>query len=484
MRANFNKPMYVGGQLLEGGARFDVICPATEKPAGNVAWAGADDARAALEAADAAFESWSGLPIAERAKWMLKLRDAVIASEEHLRECVHLEMGKTWEGTQEDFESLVNSLAFYAEEISRVRPQALVDREGTHSHELRHEAAGVAAAFLAWNFPLLNLAFKIGPAMAAGCPLVVKPSFKSPLSAYAVGELCAQIGLPAGAVNILCGDDAEVGDALSSSEIPALLTLIGSARTGRRIMRRGSSSIKRYSMELGGNAPALVFADADLDLAADIICAVKFGNAGQICVTPNRIFAEESVMESFREKVVARAKKVRTGFTPEGASGAGKFDMGPLIDRAAWERVDGLVRDAVADGAKMLVGGGRPAGLEAGHFYAPTVLDGVTSSMRIYREEIFGPVAGLTSFADADRVLRDANDTETGLTAYVFTSDLALAERCARRLRFGEVQINGVKYGIDLPHGGVKQSGMGCDCSHLALYDYLSPKRVSRALAA
>lgn len=478
MSASFTKPMYVGGKLLEGGARFDVICPATEKPAGNVAWASAADARAALEAADAAFAEWSGLPIAERARWMGKLRDAVLDNEEHLRECVRREMGKNWEGTQEDFDSLVNSLAFYAEEISRIRPEALVDREGTHAHALHHEAAGVAAAFLAWNFPLLNLAFKIGPAMAAGCPLVVKPSFKSPLSACAVGELCAQVGLPAGAVNILCGPDEEVGDALSSSQIPALLTLIGSARTGRRIMREGATSIKRYSMELGGNAPVLVFADANLDLAADIVCAVKFGNAGQICVTPNRVFVEESVLDSFRKKAVERAEKIRVGFAREG------IDMGPLIDRAAWERVDGLVREAAADGAKILTGGGRPEGMDVGHFYAPTVLDGVGEKMRIYREEIFGPVVSLIPFSDEGRVLRAANDTETGLTAYVFTADIGKAERCARALRFGEIQINGVKYGIDLPHGGIKQSGVGCDCSHLALYDYLAPKRVSRALAA
>ena len=478
MSEKFNKPMYVGGALLKGDSRFDVISPATEKPAGNVAWAGAADAQAALQAAEGAFPAWAGASIAERAKWMGRLRDAVVASEEHLRECVHLETGKTWEGTQEDFDSLADSLAFYAEEISRVRPEALVDREGTHSHDLRHEAAGVAVAFLAWNFPLLNLAFKIGPAMAAGCPLVVKPSFKSPLSAYAVGELCAKIGLPAGAVNILCGADEEVGDALSSSTIPALLTLIGSARTGRRIIREGATSIKRYSMELGGNAPVLVFADADLEVAADIVCAVKFGNAGQICVTPNRVFVEDSVLDSFRKKTVERAEKIRVGFAREGV------DMGPLIDRAAWERVDGLVRDAVSDGAKVLSGGGRPAGMETGHYFAPTVLDGVTSAMRIYREEIFGPVVSLIGFGDAEKVLADANDTDTGLTAYVFTSDLARAERCARALRFGEIQINGVKYGIDLPHGGVKQSGVGCDCSHLALRDYLAPKRISRALAA
>lgn len=472
------KQMYVGGKLTGGDMR-DVICPATEASVGAVAWAGAKDAHAALEAAQQAFDGWAETPIAERAGWMSKLRDAVVENEEHLRLCVHLETGKNWQGTQEDYDSLVNSLHFYAEEISRMRPDSLIDREGTHAHELHYQPVGVAAAFLAWNFPLLNLAFKIGPAMAAGCPIVIKPSIKSPLSAYAVGELCAQIGLPAGAVNVVCGDDAEVGDALSSSTIPALLTLIGSARTGKRIMREGATSIKRFSMELGGNAPVLVFADADLDVAADIVAAVKFGNAGQICVTPNRVFVDKRVAESFTQKVVERAQKIKVGFDRNG-----DIDMGPLIDADAHKRVSEMVEDARAKGAKVLFGGGRPEGLTTGHYYAPTVLSGVTPKMRVYDEEIFGPVVGIAEFSDEEEALRDANDTDAGLTAYVFTADLEKAQRCARRLRFGEIQINGVKYGIDLPHGGIKQSGVGCDCSHLALHDYLAPKRVSRALAA
>lgn len=474
-----HKQMYVGGRGVGGSRNSEVVCPATGDAVATVAWAGKSEAEAALQAADRAFPSWSRMPIAERTAWMSELRSAVLKNEDHLRECVHLETGKTWAGTEEDFRSLVDSLQFYADEISRFRPELLVDREATHTHALVHEPVGVAVAFIAWNFPLLNLAFKIGPAMAAGCPIIVKPSPKSPLAAYAVGELCAEIGLPDGVVNIVCGDDEEVGDALSSSTIPALLTLIGSARTGRRIMRNGATSIKRYSMELGGNAPVLVFADADLALAADIVCAVKFGNAGQICVTPNRVYVESSVAEEFRDLVVERAKAVRVGFGRDG-----EFDMGPLIDGAAWKRVNGLVESAAKAGATLLTGGGRPPVSERGHFFAPTVLEGVDSSMDVCGEEIFGPVVSLISFADEDGVLEEANRTDAGLTAYVFTKDVGKAERCAARLRFGEVQINGIKYGIDLPHGGIKQSGIGCDCSHLALNDYLAPKRISRSLAA
>lgn len=475
-----NKKMYIGGALVEGAAgERKLTSPATDREYAAVAWADEKDAQLALNAAAAAFDSWAASPVVERIGWMHKLRDAVIAHEEHLRDCVHQETGKTWAQTQEDYDSLVNSLKFYAEEITRLRAEAIVDKENTHVHQMIYEPSGVVVAFIAWNFPLLNLAFKIGPAMAAGCPIVIKPSIKTPLAAYAVGELCAKIGLPAGAVNIICGEDGVVGDTLSSSTIPAMLTLIGSIRTGKHIMRNGATSIKRYSMELGGNAPVMVLPDADLDLAADIVCAVKFGNAGQICVTPNRVFVADSVADAFAEKVTARAKAVKTGYDKNGA-----VDMGPLIDKAAYERVDALVNETVEAGAKLLAGGGRAEGVDEGNFYAPTVLAGITKNMRIYHEEIFGPVVSLISYSNEEAALKDANDTETGLTAYVFTKDLNKAEHLAGCLRFGEIQINGVKYSIELPHLGIRQSGIGCDCSHLALHDYVVAKRVSRALTA
>lgn len=470
-------PMYIGGELVTTESVYDVVNPATLEVTGSITKANASDANHALEAAEKAFATWSTTTISERVQWMNKLRDAVIENEMALREAIQLEMGKSWAGTQEDFESLVNSLAFYAEEISRFRPDSLLDKEGTHSHELVHEPVGVVAAFLAWNFPLLNLAFKIGPAMASGCPIVIKPSLKSPMSAYLVGKLCHDIGLPAGVVNVMCGDDAEVGDALSASTIPSMLTLIGSIATGRHIMKTGSTSIKRYSMELGGNAPVLVFADSDLDLAADIVCAVKFGNCGQICVTPNRVFVQKSVASEFASKVVERAKAVKVGYGLQSDN-----EMGPLIDVQALKRVDELVQDAVIKGAALLYGGNKPDSIHTGHFYMPTVLTNLNSEMRMYQEEIFGPVVSIYEFENEAEVLDHANDTDAGLTAYVFTQDQAKAQRCATQLRFGEIQINGVKYGIDLPHGGIKQSGIGCDCSHLALHDYLAVKRITRAL--
>ncbi len=477
---DFPTQIYLDGALISGSGSKDVINPATEECIATVSTAGFEDVDRALKAARAAFPGWSASAIATRQKWMRLLRDEVAANEEFLRDCVHQEMGKPWAQTEEDWDRLVVSLDFYAEEIAHIQDYSLADREGTHVHRMVHEPAGVAVAFLAWNFPLLNLAFKIGPAMAAGCPLIVRPSEATPISAYAVGTLCEKIGLPKGVVQVLCTDGHDVADALTASPIPQLVTLIGSARTAQHIMRTGATSIKRYSMELGGNAPVLVFEDSDLDLAADVVTGVKFSNAGQICVSPNRVFVAEAVRDAFTDKVVCRAKAAAVGFDKNA-----DIMTGPVIDGRAWTRIKGLIDDAIADGATLLAGGDRPPHLNKGHYIAPTVLADVTETMDVYQQETFGPIVSLIPFADESRLVEMANDCdEGGLTAYVFTRDLGRAERYASQLRYGEIQINGVKYDIDLPHGGIGQSGIGHDCSALALNDYLVLKRVTRALEA
>ncbi|MFV1566677.1 NAD-dependent succinate-semialdehyde dehydrogenase [Phaeobacter sp. JH20_10] len=470
--------MYIDGALTDGSATRDVHNPATETLVATVAVAVADDAERALQAAKSAFPGWAETAISERQAWMRKLRDAVVEAEDWLRTCVHHEMGKPWAQTEEDWDRLVASLDYYAEEIARLHDYNLTDRAGTHTHRMVYEPAGVAVAFLAWNFPLLNLAFKIGPAMAAGCPIIIRPSDATPISAYAVGALCEKIGLPKGVVQILATENYAVADALTASTIPQVITLIGSTKTGQHIMRTGATSIKRYSMELGGNAPVLVFEDADLDLAADIVTGVKFSNAGQICVSPNRVFVADVVREAFTQKVVERAQAAQVGFDK-----TADITTGPVIDGRAWTRLKGLVDDAVSEGAKLLAGGDRPAGLNAGHYLAPTVLTDVTETMEVYRQETFGPIVSLVPFEDENDLLRMANDCEEGgLTAYVFSRNLARAEHYAAHLRYGEIQINGVKYDIDLPHGGIGQSGIGHDCSSLALHDYLVQKRITRAL--
>ncbi len=474
-----HKKLYIGGELREasGGAKRDVLCPATEEIIATVAWAGPADAEAALAAAEAGFKVWSKTPIKERVAVMQRLRALVIRDQDKLREAVMFEHGKTWEQAEEDVVSLINALGYYAEEILRMRGEILPDADGTHEHKLVYQPLGVVVAYLAWNFPLLNLAFKLGPSLAAGCAIIIKPSSETPISALMVGELCAEAGVPAGVVNILAGPNDPVASILSGSKIPRLLTLIGSTGTGQRIIQQGSSSIKRYSMELGGNAPALVFADADLDLAAFLISLLKFSNTGQICVTPNRVLVEQSVFDAFAAKVVAHARKVKLGH----GRGSGAT-MGPLINADARERIESWVNEAVAQGAVLLHGGKRPASLPKGCYYEPTALKNVTPAMRVCWDEVFGPVVSLIPFKDEADALAQANATDAGLSSFVFTTDHARALRLSEALEFGEVMINGVKYHIDLPHGGVKQSGIGHDCSHLALHDYLTVKRITTAL--
>jgi len=385
MTMPFPDKMYIDGALVDGAATLDIMNPANGEKVVTVAAAGCADADHALMSARAAAPMWGATPIAERQGWMHKLRDAVIANEDHLRSCVHYEMGKSWADTKEDFDLLERALSYYAEEIARVHDTGLADRAGTHAHRLIHEPAGVVLAFLSWNFPLLNLAYKLAPAMAAGCPIILRASEKTPVSAYAVGALCHQIGLPAGVVQILTTESYAVADHLTASPVPAMVTLIGSTATGRHIMQTGATTIKRYSMELGGNAPVLIFPDADLDKAADVVCGIKFSNAGQICVAPNRVFVHHSVLADFTSKVVDRAKSVKVGWDKDGPIG-----MGPVIDRRAWTRLKCMIDEAALEGATVLAGGTRPKGLTKGHFLAPTVLGDVTEDMAVYREETFG----------------------------------------------------------------------------------------------
>jgi succinate-semialdehyde dehydrogenase/glutarate-semialdehyde dehydrogenase len=472
----FVETMYIDGQAYSSNETESVTNPATDETIAQVQIANEDVATCALNSAKKAEKTWGKTSIAERVDWMKKLRTAFIEHEDQLRHCVHMEAGKTWEGTQEDFDLLINSLAFYSEEIQRYQPSQLADPEGDFVHTLNYKPVGVVVAYLSWNFPLLNLSYKLGPAMAAGCPIILKPSVQTPLSAYLVGDICRKIGLPAGAVTIISGGSHAVTNLISGSAIPSMLTLIGSIATGVKVMQAGATTIKRYSMELGGNTPFLVFKDADLDKAADILVALKYGNTGQICVAPNRIFVDQSVFEPFLDKVLQRTQQVVQGFGRDSEA-----TMGPLINKDAREGIHQLVMSAIDQGAVLQTGGEFDAAL-TGAFYPPTVVTHVNPTMDIYQHEIFGPVISMITFTDEQAAIDQVNDTDTGLASYIFSDDLAKAQKAADQFEFGEIQINGVKYAINLPHVGIKQSGIGCDCSKYALDDYLYITRTSRAL--
>lgn len=471
------KKLYINGALVDSKSteRKEVNCPATEKKIAEIAWGGKSDAEEALISAQNGFKYWSGLSLSERTKWMLELKDAVLKNQELLRNAIMHEMGKSWGGTWEDIEAVVNGLEWYSSAMKNHFSEVLPDYENTHRHKIIFQPAGVVVAYLAWNFPLLNVGFKLSPALAAGCSIIIKPSANSPLSAYILGEIMHEIGFPKGVVNILSGTNSEVADTLTRSQIPRVITMIGSTETGKRVISNSTSSIKHLSMELGGNAPFIVFDDADIQKAIDIGIALKYGNCGQICVSPNRFFIHRSVYENFVSEFVQRAKRIKIGFGKD-------YDMGPMVTKFDQQRMLKLVNDAVSKGGELLTGGRIPENFTKGYWFEPTVITNANSDMEVFKTEIFGPIAAITSFHDDDEVLNMANDTEHGLASYIFTNDINRIERFSESLEFGEVQINGVKYTIYLPHGGIKNSGIGFDCSHLALDDYLVKKRITIAL--
>jgi succinate-semialdehyde dehydrogenase/glutarate-semialdehyde dehydrogenase len=472
------KKLYIDGGLhdAENGSKQKVICPANGSEVAEIAEAGKKDTLKALNSAKKGFKYWSRLSLKERSSWMTKLRKSILEKERDLRLAMIHEMGKTYEGSYEDIEALTNALDWYPNAMKNYRDEQILDYEGTHSHKMIHKPAGVVVAYLAWNFPLLNVAFKLGPALASGCSIIIKPSEISPLSAYLLGEILYDINFPKGVVNILCGPTEQVAQILTKSTIPAVLTMIGSTATGMKIISESTTSIKKLGMELGGNAPFIIFDDADLDKALDIAIGLKFGNSGQICVAANRFFVHENIYDEFIKSYVKRASKLKLGFGENA-----KADMGPLVRGEDVDRMKSLVKEAVSKGAKVEYGG--KVINDKGNWFEPTVISGLTTEMDLFKKETFGPIAPFMKFSSEDEVLALANQTEYGLASYIFTNNHKRIERFSEELEFGEVQINGVKYAIYLPHGGIKNSGIGHDCSHLALEDYLIKKRISNAIS-
>lgn len=473
------KKLYINGELTdaESGNRIDVVCPATGEVIAEIAEAGEADAQKALVAAQQGFKYWSKLSLAQRTEWMTKLRTAVLEKEAELRSAMVHEMGKTYGGAWEDIEAVVNALEWYPAAMKNLRDEQIPDYENTHTHRIIQQPAGVAVAYLAWNFPLLNVGFKLGPALASGCSIIIKPSSLSPLSAYMMGEILAEIDFPKGVVNILSGSSSKVATPMTKSTIPSVITMIGSTATGRQVIADSTTSIKKLGMELGGNAPFIVFEDADFDTALNLAIGLKYGNTGQICVAANRIFVHKKIYDKFLKAYIEKASQLKLGISLDDS-----VDMGPLVTRKDRDRMFDLIKDAVSKGATLEYGGNIPAGKEKGNWIEPTVLSGMTPDMRVFREETFGPIAPFMSFESDDEVLELANDTEFGLASYIFTNNHDRIHRFSEALEFGEVQVNGVKYAIYLPHGGIKNSGIGHDCSHLALEDYLVKKRISVAI--
>jgi acyl-CoA reductase-like NAD-dependent aldehyde dehydrogenase len=467
--------LYINGTTRQGlGGTIRVINPATETVAGEVSAANRAQALDALGAAEAGFKPWSNMSINQRGEWIRRLAAAIEAEKQTILDLLMAETGKPLDNAEYDYGMLIQCLNYFPEEAKRLNGSILPDYDGNFRHLIQYRPLGVVVGYLAWNFPLLNLGYKLGPALASGCSCVLKPSSKTPLATLYIGIIAEKIGFPAGVFNIVAGSGQEIGDAWNTSSVPKMITLIGSSETGRELIRQSATSIKHFSLELGGNAPFIVMKDADLDNAAKQLVDLKFTNAGQVCVSPNRVYVHRDVHDAFLSAVTDRAEQIRLGAGREPGA-----QMGPLISAGDRERVLRLIESAVAQGAKLIIGGRAPVSPAKGYYLLPTVIDQVTPVMDICREEIFGPVLTVQSFTERDEVVNLANDTPYGLAAYLFTESLKDAFELAERLEAGSVSVNEPYYAVHLPHGGLKESGIGKDCSKYSLEEYYTVRRLS-----
>jgi succinate-semialdehyde dehydrogenase/glutarate-semialdehyde dehydrogenase len=478
--AEVPKQLMIGGTFVDatGGATFAVVNPATGEPLCEVADATPRDGEAALDAAVAAQEAFAATPALERHGILLRAFELLIERRDDLALLMTLEMGKPVAESAGEITYAAEFFRHFAAEALRIDGGYQASPQGGARFLVAKQPVGPCLLITPWNFPMAMGTRKLGPAIAAGCTSVLKPAQQTPLSMLALGGILREAGVPDGVVNILTtSDSGGVMEPLIRSGRARKLSFTGSTQVGRVLLGQCADKVLRTSMELGGNAPLLVFEDADLEEAVAGCLQAKMRNMGEACTAANRIYVHESVIEEFGARLADRMSQLTVGDgTREGV------DVGPLIDRAAQDKVDELVRDAVDRGATVLTGTGRPEG--EGYFYPPTVLTGVPAEARMSSEEIFGPVAPLTAFSTEGEAVAAANDTPYGLVSYVFTNDLRRALRVAERIESGMVGLNqGVVSNPYAPFGGIKESGLGREGGAVGIEEFLETKYVGIAMS-
>ena len=461
----------VAGEWLAGTARFDVNDPATGGKLADVANLGAAETEAALAAASAAWPAWRSRPAKERGAILMKWFHLLHQHADDLARIMTAEQGKPLAEAKGEVGYGASFIEWFAEEARRVYGETIPTTDAGKRYLVIKQAMGVCAAITPWNFPIAMITRKVAPALAAGCPVVIKPAEQTPLSALAVAELAQRAGMPAGVLNVITADaerSIEVGKVLCASDIVRHLSFTGSTEVGRILAAQCAPTIKKLSLELGGNAPFIVFDDADIDSAVEGAMISKYRNAGQTCVCANRLYVQDGVYDEFVEKLAAKAASIKVGSGFEAG-----VSQGPLIDGQAIAKVERHVADAIAKGAKVVVGGSRISE----RFYTPTVLANVTSEMLCAREETFGPVAPVFRFETEADAIAAANDTEFGLASYFYSRDIGRIFRVGEALEYGMVGVNtGLISTAEVPFGGVKQSGLGREGSHHGIDDYVEIK--------
>ncbi len=467
----------VNGQWVDGPSRFDVRDPATGLPLAQVANLGAEQTEQAIAAAQAAWPAWRGLTAKARAAVMMKWFHLLMQHADDLARIMTAEQGKPLAEAKGEVGYGASFIEWFAEEARRAYGETVPSTDPAKRFLVVRQPVGVCAAITPWNFPIAMITRKVAPALAAGCPVVIKPAEATPLSALAVAELALRAGMPPGVLNVVTADATQsiaVGKALCASDVVRHLSFTGSTEVGRILMQQCAPTVKKLSLELGGNAPFIVFDDADLDAAVEGAIISKYRNAGQTCVCANRLLVQDGVYDAFVAKLATAvsALKVGNGFE------AG-VTQGPLIDGDALAKVEVLLQDALAKGATVVTGGQRAdaAQVGAGAFFEPTVLANVTRDMRVAREEIFGPVAPVFRFSTELEAIAMANDTEFGLASYFYSRDVGRIFRVGEALEYGMVGVNtGLISTCEVPFGGVKQSGLGREGARQGLDDYLETK--------
>ena len=461
----------INGHWIQGASRFDVLDPATGHKLADVANLGPADAEAAIAAANAAWPAWKAKTAKERSIILRKWFDLLMANQDDLARIMTAEQGKPFPEAKGEIAYGASFVEWFAEEAKRVNGETLPQFDNNRRLMVLKQPIGVCAAITPWNFPLAMITRKVAPALAAGCPVIIKPAELTPLTALAAAELAVRAGIPAGVLNMITADadnSIAVGKVICASDVVRHLSFTGSTEVGRILMAQSAPTVKKMSLELGGNAPFIVFDDADIASAVEGAMASKYRNAGQTCVCANRFYVQAGVYEQFVAQFTARVRlmKVGNGFD-EGVA------QGPLIEDAAVAKVTRHVADAIAKGGKVETGGRALHG----QFFEPTVISGATADMACAREETFGPFAPIFKFDKEQEAIDAANNTEFGLASYFYSRDIGRIYRVAEALEYGMVGINvGILATEHVPFGGVKQSGLGREGSHWGMDDYLEMK--------
>lgn len=472
-------PMYIDGEWVGNHSELltEVINPATKEVIGAVPTGGAYEAIKAVDAAHRAFKTWSKKTAEERYHLLMKWYQLIDENKLEIAKIMTMEQGKPLKEALGEVVYANSFISWYAEEGKRVYGETIPASHPSKRILVRKEPIGVVAAITPWNFPAAMITRKVGPALAAGCTCVVKPANQTPLTALKIAELAQEAGIPSGVLNVITGRSSEIGDAWLQDPRVTKITFTGSTEVGKVLMRGAADTVKKVSLELGGNAPFIVMDDANLAKAAVGLVQSKFRNAGQTCICTNRVYVQESVKDEFIKLFQTELEKLKVGNGLEEG-----IDIGPLIDQAAYKKVDSLVKDAIDKGGKVIYTGETPDD-ENGYFYAPTILTDVNDDMECMKDEIFGPLAPVSTFKTEEEVIERANNSCYGLAAYVYTENLSRAFRITEQLEYGIVGLNDALPSVaQAPFGGYKESGLGREGGHFGIEEFLEIKYISIGL--